>query len=138
MLRFPRLGCSMRKVIPPLLLPGITPLDTRPRCGSPVSGCSTLITSAPQSASTAPAAGTNVHAASSTTRTPSIAPIIPVLRLVLPAGTQSSAWRPVPAPAGRLRSTMDGLTGFADGPPLGPPDGLITAIRRLGNAAGVD
>jgi hypothetical protein len=34
-------------------------------------GGSTLITSAPRSASTAPAAGTNVHAATSRTRTPS-------------------------------------------------------------------
>jgi hypothetical protein len=33
---------------------------------------------------------------------------------------------------------MDGLTGFADGPPLVPPEGLVAAIRRLGAAAGVD
>ena len=33
---------------------------------------------------------------------------------------------------------MDGLTGFADGPALVPPDGLIAAIRRLGSTAGVD
>src|SRR5260370_13459429 len=39
---------------------------------SPVSACSTLITSAPQSARTAPAAGTNVNCATSRTRTPSI------------------------------------------------------------------
>src|SRR5262245_52067222 len=42
-----------------------------PRCGSPPCGCSILMTSAPHSAMTAPAAGTNVHAASSITRTPS-------------------------------------------------------------------
>ena len=33
---------------------------------------------------------------------------------------------------------MDGLTGFADGPALAPPEGVLTAIRRLGNTAGVD
>jgi hypothetical protein len=33
---------------------------------------------------------------------------------------------------------MDGLTGFADGPPLVPPEGVVSAIRRLGNSAGVD
>src|ERR1700694_3618377 len=42
------------------------------RCGSPPTGCSTLTTSAPQSAMTAPAAGTKVHAATSSTRTPDI------------------------------------------------------------------
>src|SRR5581483_8532154 len=43
---------------------------TRPRCGSPPSRGSTLMTSAPHSASTAPAAGTNVQAATSTILTP--------------------------------------------------------------------
>ena len=33
---------------------------------------------------------------------------------------------------------MDGLTGFADGPPLVPPEGVLAAIRRLGTMAGVD
>jgi hypothetical protein len=33
---------------------------------------------------------------------------------------------------------MDGLTGFADGPGLVPPDGLVAAIRRLGTTADVD
>jgi hypothetical protein len=33
---------------------------------------------------------------------------------------------------------MDALTGFADGPPLVPPDGLVAAIQRLGKTAGVD
>src|SRR5438445_4238137 len=56
----------------PLSPPGTRPDDTRPRCGSPPSGCSILSTSAPHSARTAPAAGTNVHDASSTTRIPSI------------------------------------------------------------------
>ncbi|MEY2476544.1 MAG: hypothetical protein QOG87_1859 [Actinomycetota bacterium] len=33
---------------------------------------------------------------------------------------------------------MDGLTGFADGPALVPPEGLLAAIRRLGKTAGID
>src|SRR5262249_53662421 len=45
-----------------------------PRCGSPRSGSSTLITSAPQSASTAPAAGTKSQLATSRTFTPSSTP----------------------------------------------------------------
>src|SRR5215510_12376178 len=55
------------KLKPPF---GTRPEVTRPRCGSPVFGCSILITSAPQSASTAPAEGTNHHCATSITRTP--------------------------------------------------------------------
>src|ERR1700724_648160 len=50
-----------------------------PRWASPVSACSTLITSAPQSARTAPAAGTKVNCATSRTRTPSIGRITTVL-----------------------------------------------------------
>src|ERR1700730_8829562 len=46
-----------------------------PRCGSPVGG-STLMTSAPRSAMIAPAPGTNVHAATSMTRTPSNGPLM--------------------------------------------------------------
>ena len=61
----------MKFTMPPL--PPAIPDVIRPRLGSPVSGCSTLITSAPQSASTAPAAGTNVHEATSNTRTPASA-----------------------------------------------------------------
>src|SRR6058998_1656029 len=56
------------KLTPPV--GGTRPEVTSPRCGSPLVGCSILITSAPQSASTAPAAGTNHHCATSTTRTP--------------------------------------------------------------------
>ena len=67
MLRLPRLGCSTMKLTPPVL--GISPEVISPRCGSPLTGCSTFSTSAPQSASTAPAAGTNHHCATSTTRT---------------------------------------------------------------------
>ena len=67
----PWLGCSMKKLTasgPP----GTSPEAMRPRWGSPPSGRSILRTSAPHSASTAPAAGTKVQAASSTTRIPSI------------------------------------------------------------------
>ena len=67
MLRLPRFGTSLN---------GFGPFLSRlsmflsARCGSPVGG-STLITSAPRSARIAPAAGTNVQAATSSTRTPS-------------------------------------------------------------------
>jgi len=54
-LRLLRLGCSMAKLTPPAPLAPTVPMD-RPRCGSPVSGCSILMTSAPQSART-PAPG---------------------------------------------------------------------------------
>src|SRR5262245_6611294 len=48
------------------------PMLRKPRWVSPRTGCSTLMTSAPQSARIAPAAGTNVNCASSRTRKPSI------------------------------------------------------------------
>src|SRR5262249_58516647 len=67
-LRLPRFDCSIMKLTPPV--GGKNPAVTSPRCGSPVTGCSTLTTSAPQSASTAPAEGTNHHCATSITRTP--------------------------------------------------------------------
>src|SRR5262249_31392350 len=67
--RLPRVDCSIMKLPPPV--GGKKPDVTSPRCGSPVTGCSTLTTSAPQSASTAPPDGTNHHCATSTTRTPS-------------------------------------------------------------------
>ena len=69
-LRLPRLGCSISgwrlgsSWKPPMLM--------KPRWVSPRTGCSTLMTSAPQSARIAPAAGTNVNCATSRTRTPSI------------------------------------------------------------------
>src|SRR5207244_2298104 len=73
-LRLPRFGCSTMKLTPPV--GGTRPEVTSPRCGSPLAGCSILITSAPQSASTAPAAGTNHHCATSTTRTPCRTPLM--------------------------------------------------------------
>src|SRR5262245_35553090 len=66
--RLPRLGISIMKFTSPP--PGTRPEEMSPRCGSPVCGCSILMTSAPHSASTAPEMGTNVHAATSTTRIP--------------------------------------------------------------------
>src|SRR6516162_1335725 len=68
MLRLPRLACSKLGLGSPSTL--YAPVSRSPRCGSPVTGCSTLMTSAPQSASTAPADGTNHHCATSTTRMP--------------------------------------------------------------------
>src|SRR5260370_29980230 len=72
MLRLPRFGSSRN---------GFGPASAwlsrlrSPRCGSPVGG-STLRTSAPRSAMIAPAPGTNVHAATSMTRTPSNGPLM--------------------------------------------------------------
>ena len=69
-LRLPRLGCSISGCrcgsswMPPML--------RKPRWVSPRTGCSILMTSAPQSARMAPAAGTKVNCATSRTRTPSI------------------------------------------------------------------
>ena len=71
-LRLPRLGISRN---------GLGPSSRRfnmlrrARCGSPLGG-SILMTSAPRSASTAPAAGTNVQLATSTTRTPLSGPVM--------------------------------------------------------------
>src|SRR5262245_53070258 len=69
MLRLPRLACSMFGLGSPSTRSG--PVWRRPRCGSPVTACSTLITSAPHSPSTAPADGTNPYMATSRTRMPS-------------------------------------------------------------------
>src|SRR6516165_2347843 len=68
MLRFPRLECSSRACTSPPM--DTTPVAARPRMASPRSIGSTLITSAPQSASSADAAGTNVCSATSRIRTP--------------------------------------------------------------------
>src|SRR5271165_7157206 len=70
MLRFPRLGCSMSGWNEPWATPPV-PIWS-PRWASPVTACSTLTTSAPQSARTAPAAGVKVNCATSTIRTPFI------------------------------------------------------------------
>ena len=70
MLFFPRLECSSSTCTAPI--EGITPLEARPRMASPRSGCSILMTSAPQSARMADAAGTKVCSATSRMRTPSM------------------------------------------------------------------
>src|SRR6476620_8767677 len=69
MLRLPRLACSIFGLGSPSTLSG--PVWRSPRCGSPVTACSILMTSAPHSASTAPADGTNPYMATSRTRIPS-------------------------------------------------------------------
>src|SRR5829696_980648 len=77
MLRLPRLGPSIigTKLLPRLMASRPKTFD-RPRCASPISACSTLITSAPQSARTAAAAGTNVYCATSRLRTPVMGPVM--------------------------------------------------------------
>src|SRR5262245_13990158 len=68
MLRLPRFGCSISGWNEPAAAPPVP--RRRPRWASPVTACSILMTSAPQSASTAPAAGVKVNWATSTILTP--------------------------------------------------------------------
>lgn len=68
--RFPRFGCSINGWNEPA--DADTDPSRRPRCASPLTACSTLMTSAPHSLSTAPAAGVNVNCATSTIFTPRI------------------------------------------------------------------
>src|SRR5262249_43555338 len=68
-LRLLRLPFSTKKLCP--FAPGMIPELIKPRSGSPRTGCSILMTSAPQSASTVPAPGTKNHSATSSIRTPS-------------------------------------------------------------------
>src|SRR2546423_15044878 len=93
------------KLTPPV--GGTRPEVTSPRCGSPLVGCSILITSAPQSASTAPAAGTNHHCATSRTRTPCRTPLIggapPPPARGPPPPPPARAPPPPPAPAAAPR-----------------------------------
>ena len=69
MLLLPRLECSRRACTSPAMI--LTPEEASPRMASPRCTCSTLMTSAPQSASSAEAAGTKVCSATSRMRTPS-------------------------------------------------------------------
>src|SRR3954454_6547406 len=110
MLRLQRLGCSIMKLGMPLLPPPIIPEVMSPRCGSPVVGCSILMTSAPQSASTAPAAGTNVHVATSMTRTPARTSSTTPPRHACGAGRY---FRRMPG----IEPTYDELLARTDGPP---------------------
>src|SRR5262245_802902 len=66
--RLPRLARATERFTPPRSAP--MPWVASPRYGSP-SGRSIRMTSAPQSARSAPATGTNTHWASSTTLMPS-------------------------------------------------------------------
>src|SRR5579884_3477555 len=68
MLRLPRFGCSISGWKEPAATPPVPSLS--PRWASPATACSTLITSAPQSARTAPAEGVKVNWATSTFLTP--------------------------------------------------------------------
>src|SRR5579875_1598443 len=100
-LRLPRLGPSkIGEKLLPLLIASTPRTVVSPRCPSPFSACSTLITSAPQSARTAPAAGTNVNWATSRMRTPCIGcsiscPFVAVLWLRTPQ-QQRAAGRAAP------------------------------------------
>src|SRR3984893_6700238 len=70
MLRLPRFPSSRMKSASTRAASRVKPPTTKDRPGSPVGAVSPLIRSEPQSANAAPAAGTYVHDASSTTRTP--------------------------------------------------------------------
>ena len=65
-----------------------TPVAARPRMASPRSIGSILITSAPQSARSAEAAGTKVCSATSRTRTPSITAVTGTLPLSARLGSE--------------------------------------------------
>src|SRR5665213_2318799 len=70
----PRLECSRRTWTS--LGTMASPVDASPRMASPRSTCSILMTSAPQSDSSAEAAGTKVCSATSSTRTPCMTALI--------------------------------------------------------------
>src|SRR2546427_11875458 len=100
------------KLTPPV--GGARPEGTSPRCGSPLVGCSILITSAPQSASTAPAAGTNHQCATSTTRTPCRTSLIGGALSPPPGGAARGSPPPPPAPgAGPPPRPRGGARGAA-------------------------
>ena len=106
-------------------------MAARPRMASPRSIGSILITSAPQSARSAEAAGTNVCSATSRTRTPSITAVTASLPLPAPAGS--------PAPVRRnlnLTSTST-IASCLEGPPpgsAGPQPGGVTRSSTLPTA----
>src|SRR2546425_9803692 len=117
------------KLTPPV--GGTRPEVTSPRCGSPLVGCSILITSAPQSASTAPAAGTNHHCATSTTRTPCRTPLIGGSLPRLAGGPPVCSATPAPARAtARSHATRAGPR-----PPRSPPPRPARAPPSRGGPA---
>src|ERR1700761_326607 len=113
-LRLRRLACSMFGLGSPSTRN--RPVCRKPRCGSPVTACSTLTTSAPPSASTAPADGTNPYMATSRTRIPSSGPITPPPERAgqhwtrthpPPTGYHPQSWWPRPAMAYRSPQHVD-------------------------------
>src|SRR5258708_1515004 len=97
MLRLPRLGPSIIGAkLDPCEMRSWPRALMRPRPASPRSACSTLMTSAPQSARTAPADGTKVNCATSRTRTPAMGLstgrdlVFPLMKCRRPAGSISS------------------------------------------------
>src|SRR5205823_368577 len=95
---------------------GMPPAAIRLRRGSPRSGCSTLITAAPQSASTAAHDGTIAHSASSMTFTPSSSDSIGSLLGMVANGARSPPARSmlsrVDELKDQLRPTIDEVTRF--------------------------
>src|SRR5262245_57217756 len=113
-LRFPRFECSISTWM--LLGTMARPVDARPRIASPRSTGSILITSAPQSASSADAAGTKVCSATSRTRTPFITSVIGYLSsgVSVPGSGRHCC---TPPPAGRRDPMQDSpciTTSFPD------------------------
>src|ERR1700733_2220646 len=124
MLRLPRLECSINGWTSPVI--GITPEDARPRMASPRSVGSTLMISAPQSASSAVAAGTKVCSATSRTRTPFMTGV--ALTRSLPPNLTSTSTLP------RRRGTWFGRHlhhHLADGLPFGHPAQRVARVGEV-------
>jgi hypothetical protein len=121
--------------------PGIRPIETGRAGGRRSPGCSTLITSAPQSARTAPAAGTKVHAATSSTRKPesALAMVSSFGRAIGRGGrSRTVTCRPGMA-AGSVRRGRDWRGGRPTGSPAsrccpGSSTGWTRRARRPGRA----
>src|ERR1700722_14866219 len=120
--RLPRLACSKLGFGSPVTL--YAPTWRRPRWGSPVTACSTLITSAPQSDRTAPADGTKPYMATSRTRMPSSGPGI------RPPPSPVPCARGVPASGDHRREglALEELLE-AGGAHLAPDAGLLVAAE---------
>src|SRR3974390_2654994 len=147
-LRLPRLECSMSGWTSPVR--GITPVAARPRMASPRSAGSILMISAPQSASSAVAAGTKVCSATSRTRTPFITAVAltPRLPLLLTSTSILDGGHPEHHLADRLAVAhhpqglrrLGQVVGGADhgpGLPAGPElDQLGVVARHVGGHVG--
>src|ERR1700733_3409171 len=142
--RLPRLACSKLGFGSPVTLSA--PTWRRPRWGSPVTACSTLITSAPQSDRTAPADGTKPYIATSRTRMPSSGPAIrtPPARAPRAGGVPQGRRCPQAAPpSGHHRREGLALEELLEpgGAHLAADAGLLVAAERDVGAephAGVD